>query len=57
MRPTDDHGRVEERPLHRVAEELGESWIERWVDEGLAEIESFLAKHAAFHAFLEEHDA
>jgi hypothetical protein len=48
---------VEERPLHRVAEELGESWIEQWADEGLAEIESFLAKHAAFHAFLEEHDA
>ncbi|MGZ4359130.1 MAG: hypothetical protein ACXVY8_02655 [Gaiellaceae bacterium] len=48
---------MEEQSLHRVSEELGEPWIEQWVDEGLEEIEAFLAKHAAFHSFLDEHDA
>jgi len=42
--------------LHRVEDELGEGWLTAWLEEGISEIESYLAKHAAFLSFLETVD-
>ena len=39
--------------LHRIEDELGEGWLERWLETGLETIETYLAKHAAFLAYLE----
>ncbi len=39
--------------LHRVADDLRESWVDDWAAAGVNELESFLSKHAAFLAFLE----
>jgi hypothetical protein len=39
--------------LHRIEEELGESWLEPWLEHGLATLEAYLAKHAAFVDYLE----
>jgi hypothetical protein len=39
---------------HRIADEIGDGSLEDWAAHGIAEIESYLAKHAAFHAFLDE---
>ena len=46
-----------ERGLHRIEDDLGETWLEDWAGAGVAEIEAFLAKHAAFLSFLESHEA
>ena len=42
--------------LHRIADELGERWLEEWVFEGVSAIEAYLAKHLAFETFLGESD-
>jgi hypothetical protein len=44
---------VSERGLHRIADDLADSWLEDWAGAGVAEIEDYLSKHAAFLAFLE----
>ncbi|MBV8064899.1 MAG: hypothetical protein JOY72_02015 [Actinobacteria bacterium] len=44
---------MSERGLHRIEDDLAESWIEDWAGAGVAEIEDFLKKHADFIAFLE----
>jgi hypothetical protein len=44
---------MEERGLHRIEDELGESWLEQWLEQGLGLLEAYLAKHAAFLAYLE----
>ena len=48
-----DHFRMSERGLHRIEDDLVETWLEDWAGAGVAEIEDFLAKHAAFLSFLE----
>jgi hypothetical protein len=48
-----DHSRMSERGLHRIEDDLAETWLEDWAGAGVAEIEDFLAKHAAFLSFLE----
>jgi hypothetical protein len=48
---------MSERGLHRIEEDLSESWIEDWAGAGVAEIEALLAKHAAFLSFLESQEA
>jgi hypothetical protein len=45
--------RMSERGMHHIADDLSETWIEDWAGAGVAEIESYLAKHAAFLRFLE----
>jgi hypothetical protein len=50
FRPMSDQG------LHRVADDLRESWVDDWAEVGVNELESFLSKHAAFLAFLDEHE-
>ena len=48
---------MSERGLHRIEDDLSESWIEDWAGAGVAEIEVLLAKHAAFLTFLESQEA
>ena len=47
---------MSERGLHRIEDDLSETWIEDWAGAGVAEIEAYLAKHAAFHAVLDSDD-
>jgi hypothetical protein len=48
-----DHCGMSERGLHRIEDDLAETWLEDWVGAGVAEIEELLAKHAAFLSFLD----
>ncbi len=52
-----DHAKMSERGFHSIADDLSETWIEDWSGAGIAEIEVYLAKHAAFLSFLETQDA
>jgi hypothetical protein len=52
-----DHSVMSERGFHSIADDLSETWLEDWTGAGIAEIEAYLAKHAAFLAFLETRDA
>jgi hypothetical protein len=52
-----DHLAMSERGLHRIADDLSETWLEDWAGAGVAEIEAFLAKHAAFLSFLEPEES
>jgi hypothetical protein len=38
---------------HRIADELKSGWLDEWVASGIEDIEAYLAKHAAFLAFLD----
>ena len=42
-----------DRGLHHIEDDLSETWVEDWIGAGVAELEAYLAKHAAFLAFLE----
>lgn len=48
-----DHRDMSERGLHYIEDDLSETWLEDWAGAGVAEIEAYLAKHAAFLSFLE----
>ena len=48
-----DHFCMSERGLHRIEDDLAETWLEDWAGAGVAEIEDYLTKHAAFLGFLE----
>jgi hypothetical protein len=48
---------VSERGLHLIEDDLSDTWLEDWAGAGVAEIESLLAKHAAFLNFLEAEDS
>jgi hypothetical protein len=48
---------MSERGLHRIEDDLNETWLEDWAGAGVAEIEAYLAKHAAFQAFLGTEDS
>jgi hypothetical protein len=39
--------------LHRIEDEIREGWLEGLLETGLEKIEAYLAKHAAFLAYLE----
>ena len=52
-----DHSRMSERGLHRIEDDLADTWLEDWAGAGVAEIEEFLSKHAAFLSFLETQDS
>ncbi len=43
--------------LHTIDDYLSESWIDRWVEGVVGEVEDYLGKHAAFDAFLEGDDS
>ena len=40
--------------LHRIEDDLSESWVEDWAEVGVCEIERYLAKHLAFLSYLED---
>jgi hypothetical protein len=48
---------MSERGMHHIADDLSETWIEDWAGAGVAEIETYLAKYAAFLRFLESNKA
>jgi hypothetical protein len=52
-----DHFGMSERGLHRIEDDLAETWLEDWAGAGVAEIEDYLTKHAAFLGFLEAQDS
>ena len=52
-----DHSRMSERGLHRIEDDLVDTWLEDWAGAGIAEIEDFLAKHAAFLRFIQAQDS
>jgi hypothetical protein len=52
VRPRVDHPGMSERGFHRIADDLADTWLEDWAGAGVAEIEEYLAKHAAFLGFL-----
>jgi hypothetical protein len=52
-----DHLLMSERGLHSIADDLSDTWLEDWAGAGVAEIEAYLAKHAAFIAFLGDDEA
>ena len=47
--PMDDRGL-----LHRIDDDLSETWLEDWAESGVQAIENYLAKHLAFLSFLDE---
>jgi hypothetical protein len=52
-----DHSAMSERGLHCIEDDLADTWLEDWAGAGVAEIEDFLAKHAAFLSFLETEES
>ena len=58
VRPTVDHRAMEVRGiLHRIEDDLSETWVEEWARGGVREIEGYLAKHLAFLSYLDEASA
>jgi hypothetical protein len=47
---------MSDRGIHRVEDELGESWLERWLELGIRQLEAYLENHAAFLAYLDTAD-
>jgi hypothetical protein len=43
--------------LHRIDDDLTDTWIEDWAEGGVQAIEHYLAKHLAFLSFLDEASA
>lgn len=52
-----DHEPMSERGLHSIADDLSDTWLEDWAGAGIGEIEDYLAKHAAFFAFLQTRES
>jgi hypothetical protein len=44
---------MDERALHRIDECLSEDWVDSWAAGVIVEVEAYLAKHAAFDAYLD----
>ena len=55
--PADSPSIMSERGFHYIENDLAEDWLEDWAGAGVAEIEAYLAKHAAFLGFLDALDA
>lgn len=48
---------MSDRGLHYIEDDLSDTWVEDWAGAGLAELEDYLGKHAAFDGFLEQRDS
>jgi hypothetical protein len=48
-----DHQSMSDRGFHEIEADLEPSWLDDWAGVGIAELESYLAKHAAFLAYLD----
>ena len=59
VRPTVDHRSVIDDGgiLHRIEDDLSETWMEDWAERGVQAIENYLAKHLAFLSYLDEASA
>jgi len=55
--PGTDNRVMSDRGLHRIEDDLAETWVEDWAGAGVAEIEAYLAKHLAFQIFLEAQES
>jgi hypothetical protein len=55
--PRFDHPSMENRHLYEIRDDLSDTWLEEWADDGVAEVEAYLAKHAAFLSYLETREA
>ena len=44
---------MSDRGFHEIEADLEPSWLEDWAGVGIAELEAYLAKHAAFLAYLD----
>ena len=40
--------------LHRIEEDLSETWVAEWAGRGTEAIETYLAKHLAFLTYLDD---
>jgi len=58
MRPSGAHSIMplmdERGTLHQIQDDLSETWVEEWAEDGVGAIEGYLAKHLAFLSFLDE---
>jgi hypothetical protein len=55
VRMPDDHPAMDDRgTVHRIEDDLELGWVEQWAAQGIDEIETYLAKHLAFLAYLDE---
>jgi hypothetical protein len=52
----DNRAILPESGVHRIEDDLVDSWLESFVAEGLGEVEAYLRKHADFQSFLEDRD-
>lgn len=48
-----DYSTMSDRGFHQIEADLEDSWLEDWAGVGIAELEAYLAKHAAFLSFLD----
>jgi hypothetical protein len=48
-----DYSSMSDRGFHQIEADLEDSWLEDWAGVGIAELEAYLAKHAAFLTFLD----
>jgi hypothetical protein len=49
--------RMDDCGFHRIEDDLADRWIEEWAGAGVAELERYLDKHAAFVRFLDAREA
>jgi hypothetical protein len=47
---------MREDGLQMIDECLSEDWVDAWIGHVVGQVEDYLAKHAAFEAFLDDRD-
>jgi hypothetical protein len=52
-----DHACMDTRNVYEIQDDLTDTWLEDWAGTGVAEVEAYLAKHAAFLSYLETREA
>jgi hypothetical protein len=52
----DNRAILAESGVHRIEDDLVDSWLESFVAEGLDDVQAYLRKHADFQSFLEDRD-
>jgi len=57
VRPAVDHHAMDNGILHRIEDDLAESWVADWAGSGVDAIEVYLAKHLAFLTYLDRDEA
>jgi hypothetical protein len=50
----DHHGMSDRGTLHRIEDDLTDTWLEELATHGVQSIESYLAKHLAFLTYLDD---